>query len=142
RERLRGKLEAAEQECARLRQEIGELRKEVADLQSETTFFRGEHAAMAEALREVIEHVSQVQRPLNDVFRRLQVTQPALSQAAAGGRAAAGAGGRPAKTGGSGGRRPACFPPGGPRSIPAERAGRPPPASPSSLSAARTPVPP
>ena len=36
RERLRGKLEAAEQECVRLRQEIGELRKEVADLQSET----------------------------------------------------------------------------------------------------------
>jgi hypothetical protein len=83
RERLRGKLEAAEQECARLRQEVGELRKEVADLQSETQFFRGEHAAMAEALREVIEHVSQVQKPLNDVFRRLQVTQPALSGAAA-----------------------------------------------------------
>jgi hypothetical protein len=83
RERLRGKLEAAEQECARLRQEIGELRKEVADLQSETQFFRGEHAAMAEALREVIEHVSQVQKPLNDVFRRLQVTQPVLSQSAA-----------------------------------------------------------
>ena len=46
-------------------------------------FFRGEHTAMAEALREVIEHVSQVQRPLNDVFRRLQVTQPALAQSAA-----------------------------------------------------------
>ena len=83
RERLRGKLEAAEQEGARLRQEIGELRKEVADLQSETQFFRGEHVAMTEALREVIEHVSQVQRPLNDVFRRLQVTQPALAQSAA-----------------------------------------------------------
>ena len=38
---------------------------------------------MAEALREVIEHVSQVQRPLNDVFRRLQVTQPALAESAA-----------------------------------------------------------
>src|SRR5262249_27609493 len=83
RERLRGKLEVAEQECARLRQEIGELRKEVADLQSETQFFRGEHTAMAEALREVIEHISQVQRPLTAVFGRLQVTQRARSPSAA-----------------------------------------------------------
>lgn len=82
RERLRGKLDAAEQECARVRQEIGELRKEIGDLQSETQFFRTEHVAMVEALREVIDHVGQVQKPLNDVFRRLQVTQPALSPTA------------------------------------------------------------
>lgn len=82
RERLRGKFEAAEQECARLRQEIGELRKEVSDLQSETQFFRTEHVAMAEALREVIDHIGGVQKPLNEVFRRLQVTQPALSPTA------------------------------------------------------------
>ena len=79
RERLRGKVEAAEQECARLRQEINELRKEIGDLQGETQFFRTEHVAMAEALREVIDHVGQVQKPLTEVFRRLQVTQPALS---------------------------------------------------------------
>ncbi len=83
RERLRGKIETSEQECARLRQEIGELRKEVSDLQSETQFFRTEHVAMADALREVIDHVSQIQKPLNDVFRRLQVTQPALTSSAA-----------------------------------------------------------
>ena len=82
RERLRGKLETAEQECARLRQEISELRKEVGDLQGETQFFRTEHVAMAEALREVIDLVGQVQKPLNDVFRRLQVTQPALGATA------------------------------------------------------------
>ncbi|MBI4011188.1 MAG: hypothetical protein HY359_02680 [Candidatus Rokubacteria bacterium] len=82
RERLRGKLDAAEQECARVRQEIGELRKEIGDLQSETQFFRTEHVAMVEALREVIDHIGQVQKPLNDVFRRLQVTQPALSPTA------------------------------------------------------------
>jgi predicted nuclease with TOPRIM domain len=76
RERLRNKLEAAEHECSKLRQEVGELRKEVSDLQSETQYFRSEHAAMADALRGVIDHVVQIQKPLNDVFRRLQVPQP------------------------------------------------------------------
>jgi hypothetical protein len=83
RERLRGKLEAAEQECLRLRQEIGELRKEISDLQSETQFFRSEHAAMADILREILEHLGQVQKPLVEVHRRLQITQPALSAATA-----------------------------------------------------------
>jgi hypothetical protein len=81
RDRLKGKLEAAEQECARLRHEAAELRKEISDLQSETQYFRTEHVAMADALREVIEHVGQIQKPLSDVHRRLQVTQPALSSA-------------------------------------------------------------
>jgi hypothetical protein len=76
RERLKGKFDAAEHECLKLRHEVGELRKQVSDLQSETQYFRNEHMAMAEMLREVIEHVGQVQKPLNDVFRRLQVTQP------------------------------------------------------------------
>jgi predicted nuclease with TOPRIM domain len=76
RDRLRSKLEAAEHECTKLRQEVGELRKEVSDLQSETQYFRNEHTAMAESLKSVIDHVSQVQKPLGDVFRRLQATQP------------------------------------------------------------------
>ncbi len=83
RERLKGKLEAADLECEKLRQEIGELRKEVSDLQSETQFFRSEHVAMADALREVIDHMSQIQKPLSDVHRRLQATQPAAFSSAA-----------------------------------------------------------
>lgn len=76
RDRLKGKLDAAEQDAAKLRQEIGELRKEVNDLQSETQYFRNEHAIMSEALSQILEHVGQIQKPLNDVYRRLQVTQP------------------------------------------------------------------
>jgi len=83
RERLKGKLEAADLECAKLRQEIGELRKEVSDLQSETQFFRSEHVAMADALGEVIDHMSQIQKPLSDVYRRLQATQPAAFSSSA-----------------------------------------------------------
>ncbi len=76
RERLKGKLEAAEQEGARLRQEIAELRKEVSDLQSETQHFRNEQAAMAEVLAQVLEHFGQVHKPLADIYRRLQFGQP------------------------------------------------------------------
>lgn len=34
------------------------------------------------ARRVKADHIGQVQKPLNDVFRRLQVTQPALSPTA------------------------------------------------------------
>jgi hypothetical protein len=77
RERLRGKLETCEEEARRLRQEVVELRKEVADLQGETTYFRNEHAVMAEAVGGILEHLSHVGKPLNDVYRRLQSGQPA-----------------------------------------------------------------
>jgi hypothetical protein len=81
RDRLRSKLEAAEQEAAKLRQEVVDLRKEVSDLQSETQYFRNEHAALAEALSGVLDHLGHVQKPLNDVYRRLQVAQPVGSPA-------------------------------------------------------------
>jgi hypothetical protein len=81
RERLRGKLETCEEESRRLRQEVVELRKEVADLQGETQYFRNEHAAMAEAVGGVLEHLSHVGKPLNEVYRRLQAGQPAATPA-------------------------------------------------------------
>jgi hypothetical protein len=77
RERMRGKLDAAEHECRKLREELAELRKEVSELRGEAQFFRNEHAAIAEALSGVLEHLGQVQKPLHDVYRRLQVAQPA-----------------------------------------------------------------
>ncbi len=76
RDRLRGKLEEAEQDSARFRQEIGELRKQVSDLQSETQYFRNEYAAMAEALGNVLEQMGQLQKPVNEVYRKLQLIQP------------------------------------------------------------------
>jgi len=76
RDRLRGKLEEAEQDSVRFRQEIGELRKQVSDLQSETQYFRNEYAAMAEAVGNVLEQMGQLQKPLDDVCRKLQLIQP------------------------------------------------------------------
>jgi hypothetical protein len=81
RERLRGKLEATEQDCARLRQEVLELRKDLSDLQGETQYFRNEHSAIAQALAGVLEHLGHVQKPLQDTYRRLQVGQPVPSPA-------------------------------------------------------------
>ncbi|HXH83570.1 MAG TPA: hypothetical protein VNN07_11685 [Candidatus Tectomicrobia bacterium] len=73
RDRLKGKLEAAEQESDRLRHEIGELRREVANLHAELQFFRGEHAAAAEAASSVINQLADVLKPLNDMYHRLQI---------------------------------------------------------------------
>jgi hypothetical protein len=75
RDRLRNKVEEAEQERERLRREIGELQKQVSDIQSETRHFRSEYAAMAEALGAVLEHMDQIQKPVRDVYQRLRLVQ-------------------------------------------------------------------
>ena len=69
RERLRGRLEAAEQDCERLRHEVSELRKEVGTLQ---TRYRNEQSAMAEAFGGVMDLLGQLHKPLADINRRLQ----------------------------------------------------------------------
>ena len=69
RERLRGRLEAAEQDCERLRLEVNELRKEVGSLQ---TRYRSEQSAMAEAFGGVMDLLGQLHKPLADINRRLQ----------------------------------------------------------------------
>lgn len=69
RERLRGRLEAAEQDCERLRVEVNDLRKEVNALQ---TRYRGEQAAIAESFGGVMDLLGQLHKPLADINRRLQ----------------------------------------------------------------------
>jgi hypothetical protein len=76
RDRLRLKLEQAEQDAERLRHEVSELRKEVNDLQSERQFFQTEQTAMAEAFGSVMDHLGQMHKPLNEVLRRLQPAPP------------------------------------------------------------------
>ena len=77
RDRLKGKLDASEQEGERLRHELGELRREVANLHHELQFFRGEHAAAAEAASGVINQLADALKPLNEMYHRLQVASPA-----------------------------------------------------------------
>ena len=72
RERLKAKMDSAEQDAERLRAEAAELRKEVAALQSEVQYYRAEQAAAADALAGIMDHLSQLQKPASDLYRRLQ----------------------------------------------------------------------
>ena len=65
------KLEASEQESARLRDELSELKRQVGDLQSETESLRNERAAIGEALSSALEYSSQIQRSLEELHGRL-----------------------------------------------------------------------
>lgn len=72
RERLKAKVDSAEQDAERLRGEVAELRKEIAGLQSEVQYYRAEQAAAADALAGIMDHLSQLQKPASDLYRRLQ----------------------------------------------------------------------
>lgn len=72
RERLKAKLDSVEAEAERLRQELAETRRELGIAQGEVQFFKNEHAALADAFAGIMEHFGHVQKPLSDVYRRLQ----------------------------------------------------------------------
>jgi hypothetical protein len=83
RDRVRSRLEGADQECDRLRQEVGELRRELGILQAEVQYYRGEHQAAAEVFSSMISHLAEMQKPMQETYRRLQMTPPsgALAEA-------------------------------------------------------------
>src|SRR3989442_108138 len=76
RDRLRRALESRDQECERLGRELGELRRTHGPLQGELDALRGERTAVAEAFGGVVDMLGQLHRPLADIARRLQTTQP------------------------------------------------------------------
>jgi hypothetical protein len=76
RERLKTKLEQTEQEADRMRMEILELRKELQGLQGDVTFYKGELSAAVDTMAGVMETLSQLQRPVGDLYRRLQTAHP------------------------------------------------------------------
>jgi hypothetical protein len=76
RERLRVKLEQTEEECNRMRMEILELRKEVQGLQGDVHFYKTEQAAAVDTMAGAMETLSQLQRPLGDLYRRMQTAHP------------------------------------------------------------------
>ena len=72
RERLKARLAGSEADCDRLRHEIEGLRREVASLVAELQHHRNEQAATAEAFAAVLGQLSDLQKPLTEVHRRLQ----------------------------------------------------------------------
>jgi len=81
RDRARIRLESADQECDRLRQEVGELRRELGILQAEVQHYRNEHQAAAEVFASMISHLSEMQKPMQETYRRLQMTPPSGAMA-------------------------------------------------------------
>jgi hypothetical protein len=82
RERLKTRLVSSEADCDRLRHEIEGLRREVASLLADLQHHRNEQAATAEAFAAVLGQLSDLQKPLTEVHRRLQAAQaPAMNGA-------------------------------------------------------------
>jgi chromosome segregation ATPase len=82
-QRLRDRVNGAEQDCDRMREEVAGLRRELGTLQSELETLRGQHddlraerVAVGEALSRALHHMSQMMQPMNDMVTRLQVAQP------------------------------------------------------------------
>ena len=72
RERLKARLAGSEADSERLRHEVEGLRREVASLVAELQHHRNEQAATAEAFAAVLGQLSDLQKPLTEVHRRLQ----------------------------------------------------------------------
>jgi valyl-tRNA synthetase len=78
RDRLRVRLVSAEAEADRLRQEIEALRRDLAGLQGELQYQRNEQAAAAEAFAAVLNQLTELQKPLGEVHRRLAAVQTGI----------------------------------------------------------------
>ena len=69
---LRQSLVAKEHESEGLQGELGELRRSLGALQGELERLRGERIAMAGAISAVVDLVGQLQRPMDEIARRLR----------------------------------------------------------------------
>jgi hypothetical protein len=78
RDRLRVRLVSAEAESDRLRQEMEALRRDLAGLQGELQYQRSEQTAAAEAFASVLNQLTELQKPLGEVHRRLAAEQPGM----------------------------------------------------------------
>ncbi len=79
RDRLRARLETVEEDNARLRAELADARREIAQLCNEVDFYRGERTRVGENFRAIMEHLTALQGPVNEVASRLDA-QPASAE--------------------------------------------------------------
>jgi len=81
RDRVRARLESVEQDNERLKIELADVRREITELRADVDFHRAERARFADNFHTMVEHLTALQRPINDISSRLQATQPAGTEA-------------------------------------------------------------
>jgi hypothetical protein len=76
RDRVRGRLEASEHDNERLRGELTDARREIAELRAELEFLRAERNSVSDSFSTIVEHLTALQKPINEVSRHLNTGQP------------------------------------------------------------------
>jgi len=76
RDRVRGRLEMSDRDNERLRAEVTDARREIAELRAELEFLRAERASVADSFSTIVEHLTALQKPVNDISRHLHAVQP------------------------------------------------------------------
>jgi hypothetical protein len=79
RDRTRARLESVEQDNERLRIELADARREITELRGDLDFHRSERARIAENFHTIIDHLTALQGPLNDISSRLQTFHPTVA---------------------------------------------------------------
>jgi chromosome segregation ATPase len=72
RERVKARLENVEQDNERLKIELADARREISELRGDLEFHRGERMRIAENFHTIVDHLTALQGPVNDVASRLQ----------------------------------------------------------------------
>jgi hypothetical protein len=76
RDRVRGRLDTSEHDNERLRGELTDARREISDLRAEVEFLRTQRASVADSFNAIVEHLTALQKPVNDISRTLHSVQP------------------------------------------------------------------
>jgi hypothetical protein len=71
RDRARARLEVVEQDNERLRTELAEARREVSELREDLEVHRTERVSIADSFGAIVEHLAALQKPVNDITRRV-----------------------------------------------------------------------
>ena len=72
RERLRGRVQAVDQDIERLKAELADARREIAELRGDLEFHRGERARIAESFHAIVDQLTAIQGPVSEISSRLQ----------------------------------------------------------------------